>query len=169
MDHREHAQSLRRRLNDHAVDIELLTAEASDLFRDAGLIAQERWTKLELNGYGEGADARRLREILGVAANDRLIAHVAAYRVQGGIIVDENGARTGELQHFFVEKVNDLIAARNRIHHGNVSGALVLEFGPPHQGIPDYPRSAEFTPGVFERILLGLRAVLHLQLGIIAQ
>jgi hypothetical protein len=33
---------------------------------------------------------------------DRLIAHVVAYRVQRGIIVDEAGTRLDELSHFFI-------------------------------------------------------------------
>ncbi|MCA9624477.1 MAG: hypothetical protein KC731_35885 [Myxococcales bacterium] len=109
------------------MDIELLVADAGVLFEEARLDALARWSRLELEGYGDQTDARRLREILGVGADDRLVAHVAAYRVQHGVVVDESGARLGKHAHFFVENVRDLITARNRIHHGNVQGTLVLE------------------------------------------
>ena len=56
MDTRERAQKLRRRLNEHALDVEPLAAEAADLFAEAGRDVHRRWLALELQGYGSAVD-----------------------------------------------------------------------------------------------------------------
>jgi hypothetical protein len=60
--------------------------------------------------------------------------------------------------HFFVEPVRELMTAQSRVGAlGQSAKSVRLEFS---DGSP----AAEFSPDVFERILLGLRATLHLEL-----
>jgi hypothetical protein len=91
---------------------------------------------------------------------------VLAYRAQVGQIVTSGGLNGRPFRHFFVEPICDLSAAAQRVR-GGVRGAFQLDFGPP--GVPNYPAGGVFPHDVFDRILLGLRAVLHLQLGSIGE
>jgi hypothetical protein len=164
MEQRELAQSLRRRLNDQAVDVERLAREALGAFESAGRVEHVRWLTLELQGYGVVAGHAPLGAILGVGERDRLVVHISAYRLHAGQVV-EGGELTGRsFQHFFVESLHDLTAAALRVR--NAGPALLrLDFGP---GIPNYPATLAFPADVFDRILLGFRAVLHLELGSLA-
>jgi len=164
MEPRELAQNLRRRLNDHTVDIELMAREALDVFAAAGSPARVRWLTLELDGYGTAVHRARLPEVLGVPDGDRLAVHVPAYRAQNGRIV-EAGELTGRsFQHFFVESLHELSAAAQQVRQG-ASGELRLDFGP---DIPNHPATLVFPADTFDRIMLGFRAVLHLELGSLA-
>lgn len=164
-DHREQSQSLRQRLNDHTIDIELLAKEAYDIFDAARSPVHVRWLRLELQGYGAVDGSSPLHEVLGVHEGDRLAVHVLTYRAQEGQVI-EGGQPTGRpLRHFFIEPLREISAASGRLQGGS-PGALQLDFDSPegtgHQVI------AEFPADVFDRVLLGFRAVLHLQLTSIA-
>jgi hypothetical protein len=164
MEQRELARRLRCRLNDQAVDIERLAAEALDTFEAAGRAEHVRWLTLELQGYGAVTGRAPLDAILGVSEGNRLAIHVSAYRLQGGQIV-EAGELTGRsFQHFFVESLRELSAAAPRVRNAG-PGPLRLDFGP---GIPNHPATLAFPVDVFDRILLGFRAALHLELGSLA-
>lgn len=162
---RDRARSLRRRLNDHAVDIALLAAEAAVVFADAGSATHVRWLELELQGYGSLGSVSSLHEALGVPPDDRLVVHVFAYRSQPGQIVEGTEGTGRPFRHFFVEALGDIVAAAERAKRGELGG-LRLDFGRPD--LPNYPGAGVFPSGVFERVLLGFRAALHLQLGSIA-
>lgn len=160
MDHPDQALSLRTRLNDHAANIVELAGEAVLLFHAAGSIVHVRWLDFELKGYGNAVDHAPLHEVLGVPSGDRLAAHVSAYRVQSGRIIEPQHRYGEPFQHFFVESLPEIeiAAARTRETEAN---ELNLSFGP---GVVSYPGSGAFPTRVFEGILLGFRAVLHLQL-----
>jgi hypothetical protein len=153
-------------LYDHAIDIELLAMEASAVFEAARSALHVRWLALELQGYGAIDERSPLHEVLGVSAGDRLEVRVLAYRAQVGQIVTSGGFTGRPFRHFFVEPICDLSAAAQRVR-GGVTGAFQLDFGPP--GVPNYPAGGVFPPDIFDRILLGFRAVLHLQLGSIVE
>ena len=156
----ERAQSLRRRLNEPAGQIELFAAEAAGVFNDAHLRSHVLWLGYELDGYGF-AGLRTLHEALGLPPEDRLVKHVSAYRSQRGQIV-EGGQPTGRpFQHFFVEPLAEVVQAANRVQQG-ASSELRLDFG---GHVPNYPTAGLFPSDVFDRLLLGFRAALHLQLG----
>jgi len=91
-----------------------------------------------------------------------LAAHVAAYRSQRGTNIATSSPT--EFRHFFVEPLAELQDARARIATQTTGTRMVLEFGP-EPGVPDYPRSIEFTRDVLDRVVLGFTAALHLQLG----
>ncbi len=162
MDIRQPAQDLRRRLNEHALDIELLAGEAAQLFAAAGNDVHRRWLALELEGYGSAVDRAPLGDVLG--ANQlgphegaRLVAHVSAYRAQQGTMI----APAHPFHHFFVESIHDLSAAARRFRAAGAQ-TVRLDFSPE---IPNYPPAGIFPGDVFDRVLLGFRATLHLQLG----
>lgn len=156
----QRARALQQRLNEgvHPVNAAL---EAKRVFEDAADAVRTRWLVLELGGYAEHVPARPLHAVLGVPSNDRLVAHVAAYRSQRGLDTTSGGHR--EFSHFFVEPLSDLVAARNSVAH-SASETLLLEFGR-DSVTPGYPLEGEFTRDVFERVVLGFVAALHLQLG----
>jgi len=162
IDVRERAESLRRRINDPTSAVELLAAEASSVFQDAHMEAQVRWLGFEINGYGEETSALSVAKALGVHPGDRLAVHVAAYRSQPGRVV--SGAAVGDplFRHFFVEPLEELQTARERVRA--LIGELLLDFGT-QPGDARYPATVAFERDVFERVLLGFRAALHLQLG----
>jgi hypothetical protein len=164
MDSQEWAQSLRRRINDHALDTELLAAEALALFEAAGSPIHKRWLWLELHGFGTAVDHAPLHDVLSVPAGDRLAVHVSAYRSQQGRILEPPPFTGHPFRHFFVESIHELSEAALRFRSTGAS-EVRLDFGP---GIPDYPAAGTFPANVFDRILLGVRAVLHLQLASIA-
>lgn len=159
------ARHLRDRLNDPSQDIEVAALEAVQLFAGVNWEAQARWLGFELQGYEANATSQRLHELFGVPMDARLVGHVAAYRAQPGSYLSSTGA-PATFSHFFVEPIRELIATRDRVRAAGVSGDLVLSFGP-QPGLGSYPNEAEFSPDVFERVLLGFRATLHLQLGFV--
>jgi hypothetical protein len=156
------ARDLQVQLNHAGIDPVGVADEARQLFEEAADGVRFRWLTLELSGYVDHVAARPLHDVLGVPSGDRLAAHVAAYRSQRGIIATP-GRPGGEFRHFFVESLGDLIAARERVA-GSSAETLLLDFGP-HPRVPAYPRSAEFSRDVFDRVVLGFLAALHLQLG----
>jgi len=164
MEQRELAQSLRRRLNDQAVDVERLAREALEAFESGGRAELVRWLTLELEGYGAVAGGAPLDAILGVKQGDRLVVHVSAYRLHAGQVVGPSALLGPSFQHFFVESLHDVAAASQRVRSASPA-PIRLDFGP---GIPNYPTALAFPADVFDRILLGFRAVLHLELGNLA-
>ncbi len=155
----EDAISLRHRLNAPEADLVALATEARAVFAAAGNAVHASWLDLELAGYRPAIEGRPVHEVLGVPAGDRLVAHVTSYRAQRGeLTVPANGARP-PFSHFFVESLADLVAAANRVKKG---APVLLDFGPTVvvDGSP-----VAFPPDVFDRLLLGFRAVLHLELG----
>jgi hypothetical protein len=163
----ERANALRGRLNAAvgAGGLQPVAAaqEAHRLFQDAADEARVRWLYLEIGGYGTLADATPLHEVLRVSADDRLVAHVAAYRTQRGAELAPNPNRS-PFAHFFVESLKDLAETRDRVRSSGTSSALELEFGP-HAVRPGYPTHAEFPRDVFERVCSGFLAALYLQLA----
>ena len=161
MDYREQARSLRTRLNDHAADIVQMAGDAAPLFHAAGSIVHVNWLEFELKGYGNAVDHAPLHDVLGVPSGDRLAIHVSAYRAQAGRIVEPQHRHGQPFQHFFIESLPDVSSVAERMR-GSTATELHLSFGP---GVANYPASGAFPIGVFDAILLGFRAVLHLQLG----
>jgi hypothetical protein len=166
MDFRDRARSLRRQLNDHALDIERLAQEADDIFAAAGKDAHCHWLRLELHGYGSAVDRAPLDEVLrahelGSHERARLVAHVSAYRAQPGTTVEVSPR---PFHHFFIESIHDLSEAASRFRAAGAQ-EVRLDFSPE---VPNYPAAGTFPSDVFDRVLLGFRATLHLQLGSIA-
>lgn len=156
---------MRRQLNEHALDIEPIAQQAAQLFSDAGAATHRRWLTYELQGYGAAVDRAPLAEVLradelGPLEGPKLVAHVSAYRAQPGATV-ESPPRA--FHHFFVESVRELSASAQRFR-GLGAREVRLDFA---AGVPGYPAAAVFRGDVFNRVLLGLRATLHLQLGIL--
>jgi hypothetical protein len=163
MDTRERALNLRRRLNEHALDIEPLAQEAADIFAAAGRGVHRDWLGLELQGYGSAVDRAPLGEVLrahelGPHEGARLVAHVSAYRAQQGTTVEPSPR---PFHHFFVESIHDLSDAARRFR---ATGAQTVQLGF-SPDVPNYPAAGIFPGDVFDRVLLGFRATLHLQLG----
>jgi hypothetical protein len=132
---------------------------ARRLFEDAGDGVRVRWLNLELQGYEPALAAiGPLPRVLCVPPHDRLAAHVAAYRMQRAL-------RHGPpyLVHFFVEALPALVAARQQASSAT-GNELELSFGP-DPGSSKYPATAAFPRNVFDRVLGGFLAALHLQLG----
>lgn len=166
MELREQAQNLRRRLNEHTLDIEQAAQEAADLFAAAGREVHRRWLALELQGYGSAVDREPLGDVLrahelGAHEGARLVAHVTAYRVQQGMTVEP---APRPFHHFFVESIHDLSDVARRFQAAG-DKTVRLDFSP---DVSSYPVAGIFPGNVFERVLLGFRATLHLQLGSIA-
>ena len=157
------ARSLQLRLNHGRVDPITAATEAGRVFAEAGDAVRVRWLGLELRGYGDLVDSQPLHAVLGVAANDRLAAHVAAYRAQRGLAV--GGV---EFKHFFVESLGDVLAASARAATSGGTSALELEFAA-SPGAPGHPHAGTFSRDVFERVVAGFVAALHLQLGTLAR
>ena len=152
------ARSLQLRLNHGRVDPITAATEAVRLFTDAQDAVRVGWLNLELNGYGDRVDSVPLHVVLGVVAGDRLAAHVAAYRTQRGRSHD------GEFLHFFVEPLRELVGASARVATLGDASDLELDFAPSTR-TPAHPKSGAFSRDVFERVLAGFVAALHLQLG----
>ncbi|TMQ28190.1 MAG: hypothetical protein E6J90_00900 [Deltaproteobacteria bacterium] len=159
------ARALQDRLNRFSVGSVEAATEARCIFEDADDDVRCRWLALELVGYAEHVDARALHQVLDVPPGDRLAAHVAAYRAQRGFDVTSDHNRA-EFRHFFIEPLSDLEAARVRVASVAAS-TLVLDFGR-HPRDARYPRAAEFSRAVFDRVVAGFMAALHLQLGTLA-
>ncbi len=162
-----HAENLRARLNDDSEDIEVLAREARKIFHDAEMPDRVRWLDLELDGYGSLVDVRPLSEVLGVTDEHELVTFIARYRRQPGITWEGGDPNGRPFLHFFVESISELKAVAQRVRTGVGATSVILEFGP-HAGDPIHPRQGEFPRDVFDRVLLGFRATLHLQLGRVA-
>jgi hypothetical protein len=163
---RERARSLQVRLNHGRVDPVTAATQASRLFTDTADAARTRWLDLELHEYGDLADSMPLHAVLGVPSNDRLAAHVAAYRTQRGIITGA-GDHSGEFRHFFVESLPALVAASVSVASSGGTSSVELDFGPPSR--LDYPQRGLFGRDVFERVIAGFVAALYLQLGTLVE
>ena len=158
----EQVRSLQLRLGHGRVDPMTAATEACRLFSEGAETVRARWLTLELQGYGDLVDPRPLHVILGVPSNDRLAAHVATYRTQPGF--NESGA---EFKHFFVEPLRELIATSARVATSGDASSIELVFAPA-PGPSNHPRAGTFGRDVFERVVAGFVAALHLQLGAIA-
>lgn len=159
------ARALQDRLNQLSVGGVDAATEAMRIFEDAADVVRRRWLALELDGYTE-ADSRALHDVLGVPHGHQLAAHVAAYRTQRGVDATP-GHHPVEFRHFFVEPLSTLEATRARVAASGGASAVVLDFGR-HARDASYPTAGEFTRGVFDRVVVGFMAALHLQLGILA-
>lgn len=163
------ARALCARLNDPREGLVTLASEAEAVFAKVGDQTLDSWLKLELHGYGKLTEVRPLHEVLGVGPGDRLAVQVAAYRTQVGHVFEAGTRRHGSpCAHFFVESLQILTESAERVRGRGSTGALELEFGP-HAGRPDYPKHLEFPVDVFDRVLLGFRATLHLRLRELAR
>lgn len=160
----EHARELRRRLNDHSLDIEGLATQALDLFRAAKVDVLVHWLELELGGYGVATHPSSVHGILNVASGERLAVQVKMYRVQAGRL--PNSPVT--FHHFFGDPLAKLVDAQLYVRT-QLPGtpSILLNFHLNHES-PYLPTSGTFRSDTFDRILLGFRAVLHLQLGGVA-
>jgi hypothetical protein len=157
------ARALQNRLNQFSVGATGAATEARQIFEDANDNVRCRWLALELSGYAEHVDPRALHQILGVPHGHRLAGHVTAYRAQRGIDATPGHRRT-EFRHFFVEPLSALETTRAKVAASADTSALLLDFGP-HARDAHYPTVGEFTRGVFDRVIAGFLAALHLQLG----
>ena len=158
----EKARSVQLRLNHGRVDPITAATEAFRLFTDAQDDVRVRWLRLELYGYGDRVDSIPLNLVLEVPADDRLAAHVAAYRTQRG------RAGSVEFKHFFVEPLDELVSASARVATSGGTSELELEFAP-SIGAPAHPRAGAFSRDVFARVVAGFVAALHLQLGVLTK
>ena len=163
----ERVMQLRARLNGAALGGGLSPVasaqEARQLFLDVDDGTRAHWLDLEIGGYGNLADIQPLHEVLRVSANDRLVAHVAAYRTQRGVELTP-GAQPVVFAHFFVESLGELTEARDRVKRSGGTSTLDLGFGS-HEGRSNYPARLEFPRDAFERICGGFLAALYLQLA----
>jgi hypothetical protein len=156
------ARTLQDRLGRLGVGAVDVATEAMRLFEESSDDVRHRWLTMELGGYAD-ADSRALHQVLGVSHGHQLAAHVAAYRTQRGVDATP-GRRPAEFRHFFVEPLSTLEATRARVAASGGASSLVLDFGH-HARDASYPTAGEFTRGVFDRIVAGFLAALHLQLG----
>lgn len=156
------ARVLQDRLNQSRIGAVGAATEAMRIFGDAADDVRCRWLALELCGYTD-VDARALHQVLGVPHGDRLAAHVTAYRTQRGVDATP-GHPPDEFRHFFIEPLSELEAARARVVTSAGPSALLLDFGR-HPRDARYPTAGEFVRGVFDRVVAGFMAALHLQLG----
>ena len=154
-DLRARAHGIRQRLNEGDADIEALARQALDVFASLNLPEQARWLGYELGGYTEGGDARPLHELLGLTPDHRLVTQAKSYRAHQGVRPDEPDRAT--IVHFFVEPVHDLVSAQRRVR------AVQGRSAPLASTLSTHRRPGEFAADVFDRILLGLRATLHLE------
>ena len=154
----EKARSLQLRMNHGRIDPVTAATEAFRLFADAEDAVRVRWLNLELHGYGERVASSPLHHVLGVPATDRLAAHITAYRTQRG------RAGGSEFRHFFVEPLGDLVATTASVATSGGTSDVALEFAPSFAA-PTHPRTGTFSRDIFERIVAGFVAALHLQLG----
>jgi hypothetical protein len=168
VDNREHARSVRRRLNDHSIDIEVLALEAMQVFDAAHLAAQMRWLNFELTGYTAAAETSSVHQLLGLPSGDRLVVQVKTYRVQAGQLAE--GPKQGvTFHHFFVDPLRDLVAAQARLRQAARDGHRIrLDFAV-NESKPYLPVAGMFRADTFDRVVLGFRAVLHLQLGSVTE
>lgn len=157
---RARARQQQLRLNAPHVDVVAEMDQAQRLFEDAGDVSRTRWMTLERIGYAVVLEAQPLHEVLEVPASDRLVAHVAAYRTQRGVVNGAAGPR--EIVHFFVERLSEIVDAGDRVVQAN-SDRVELRFS--SRSPPPQPEIATFGVDVFSRVVHGFVAALHLQLG----
>jgi hypothetical protein len=158
----QRARSLQIRLNHGGVDPVTAATEASRIFFDSGDTVRSRWLGFELNGYGYSVDAAPLHEVLSVPPHDRLAVQVTAYRTQRGRVTTLDG-QVVEFRHFFVEPLRDLLSTRARVAEAG-GGPVELQFAV-SPATPDHPLHGSFSPDVFDRVVGGFVAALHLQLA----
>jgi hypothetical protein len=160
------ARSLRARLAERQPDLPSIAADARTVFEAAGWTPHVRWLQLELGGYGPSTDASRVHDLLGLEVADPLATLVRAYRTREGVV--DGGAAPSTIHHFFVESLPNLRAASDKII---VRGARMRLELPRAVGasplIATFATSATcatFATDVYDRVLLGFRAVLDRQL-----
>lgn len=159
----QRARALQIRLNHGRVDPITAATEALRIFIDAGDPVRSGWLRLELDGYGYLMDIAQLHEVLHVPPNSRLAVQVAAYRTQRGFATAADGRRV-EFRHFFVESLRDLLSARAVLAESGVTGSVDFDFSV-SPTTPEHPSAGSFSPDVFERVMGGFVAALHLQLA----
>jgi len=109
-------------------------------------------------------DVQPLHVVLQVPPNDRLAVHVTAYRTQRGLTTGP-AAAPKEFRHFFVEPLSELARTRASLATSGGSSSLIeLEFAA-HPSAALHPTSGSFSRDVFDRVIGGFVAALHLQLG----
>ena len=161
-DLRGQVRSLRARLSPRS-DVVAAAEEARQLFFRRHDPQRTRWLELELGGY-RNITAANLHEVFGPGTDARLLAHVTAYRVQRA---RTETAPITEFRHLFVEPLADLRLARDNVRKLEARGHILpLQFLLP-VGTPTHPANAVFSRDVFERVVGGFVAALHLQLGAI--
>jgi hypothetical protein len=74
------------------------------------------------------------------------------------------GHRPVEFRHFFIEPLSALETASDKVAVSAGGSTVLLDFGR-HPRDANYPTEGEFIRGVFDRIIAGFMAALHLQLG----
>jgi hypothetical protein len=161
---RQQAQSLRRLIGQHQLDIELIAHDSALLFGSAGHPAQTRWLEFELRGYA--STFAELPDALGVSPVDPLLLLIKSYRVQA-VRALYQGRPPLSSHHFFVEALGELVAAQGHVR--SLPGPVFRLDFIDNAGHPELPYAGETDRFVFDRILLGFRAALHLQLGHVAQ
>ncbi len=158
----QRAPSLQIRLNHGGVDPVTAATEASRIFSDSGDTVRSRWLGFELNGYGYSVDVAPIHEVLSVPPHDRLAVQVTAYRTQRGRVATLDG-QVVEFRHFFVEPLRDLLSTRAHVAQAG-RGPVELQFAV-SPAAPDHPLHGSFSPDVFDRVVGGFVAALHLQLA----
>lgn len=149
------ARLVRRRVSNHSECLETLAQDALKVFSAARMDLQERWLKFELEGYaGVGNEPKALHDLLLTTVEHRLVMQVKSYRAQPAATEEERIAPV----HFFVESIKELRDAQSRLAQlPEDANELQLSFAASQT-------SMSFGRDVFERILLGFRAALHLEL-----
>jgi hypothetical protein len=158
----QRARSLQIRLNNGGVDPVTAATEASRIFFDSGDTVRSQWLGFELNGYDHSVDVVPVHVVLSVPPNNRLATQVAAYRTQRGQAAAADG-RIVEFRHFFVEPLRNLLATRADVAQAG-GGRVELQFAV-SAATPDHPPYGSFSPDVFDRVVGGFVAALHLQLA----
>ena len=161
------ARDLRARLSSRRIDALGAAEVGRRIFTDAADHVRARWLSLELNGYCSPATAKPLHLFLRVAPSERLAQQVAAYRAQRGLTATADGA-SEEFRHFFVESLWDLTVARRTVRRSTTAAFVALGFTL-HTGAATHPSEGRFTRDVFDRVVDGFAAALHLQLGTFAE
>lgn len=157
----EQARRIRQHLLDgHDADVSTLVTEAAYVFKHCGMAPQVRWLDLERDGYGK-AEARGLAHYLGLGSEHRLVVYIGCYRTQRGF-----GA-SRRIPHFFVEPVDRLVEARSLSRAMARTVSTPLDAPPFALRVTRDGERIRFEPSTFELIVLGLRAALYLQLGLI--
>lgn len=137
------------------------------VFTKEKLEPQVRWLMLERDGYASDAESSSVHHLLGLEPNDRLVVRVKTYRVQTGHVAE--GPRVGApFHHFFVEPLRALAETQERLRIAVRGGHSVRLNFSVHESMPYLPTAGDFPTDTFDRIVLGFRAVLHLQLGEVA-
>jgi hypothetical protein len=161
------AHDLRTRLSSRRIDALGAAEVGRRIFTDAADHVRARWLSLELNGYCSPASAKLVHLLLRVPANERLALQVAGYRAQRGLTARADGA-SKEFRHFFIESLWDLTVARRTVRRSTTTAFVALGFTL-HSAAATHPSEGRFTRDVFDRVVDGFAAALHLQLGTFAE